>query len=458
MKPTTRRSFLKRSAAIAGAASVSPYIFSSAQPAQAQEASDRLRVGAIGLGGQGRSDADQFANLDCDIVAICDVDSERIDETRKNGGINRLNPDGYKDYRRMLDRRDIDIITIGTVDHWHVKIAIETLMAGKHVHVQKPFTLTVAEGQAVRAALKKYPKLFCQVGTQQRWQRYEFATAAIMVRKGMLGDVKRMVVDIGGSPKGGPFAKTPPPESLDWDFWQGQCKPVDYIKERCHGDFRWWVEYSGGKFTDWGAHHVDFAHWALNLEEYGQGPSRLAPLNIVNPVEYKDGYPLVDDEFNACQDFEILCEMPGGVEMLVCSGSRDGNGVLIEGTQGRIHVSRGRIKGTPFEEMSSDAITEEDYVALAHGKPFEVPKEAGAGVNLYHKRDFVKCIRDGKGLPVSDGLSHIQMMQTCHLCGIVARLGREIKWDPKTEAIIGDAQAASFLAREQRKGFEIPAV
>ena len=175
-------------------------------------------------------------------------------------------------------------------------------------------------------------------------------------------------------------------------------------------------------------------------------------------MELKDGYPVVDNHFNTCPEFEMTCAMPGGVEMVVCSRSRDGNGILIEGTKGRIHVSRGRIKGAPYEEMSPDAITEDDYTGLIQGRPFEVPKEAGAGVNLYQKMDFVRCIRDGKGIPVSDGVSHVQMMITCHLCAIAARLGREIKWDPKTEQIIGDDQAASFLAYEQRKGFEVPTI
>lgn len=452
---TTRRNFLKRSAAVLGTTTLTPYFLSSAQPLRAQSVSDRLRVGAVGLGGQGRGNAADFSKL-ADVVALCDVDTQHgLANAKNNGDINRLNPETYTDYRKVLQRDDIDIISIGTVDHWHVRIAIEALAAGKHVFVEKPLTLTIEECQLVRKALKKYPDRVFFVGTQQRWQRYQFATAALMVRKGFLGKIKKMTVDIGPGPTEGPFKKEAPPESLDWDFWQGQCKAVDYIKERAHGNYRWWNEYSGGRFTDWGAHHIDFAHWALDLEKPGQGPSLVKPVSVKNQVEFKDGYPTLDDRFNTCPEFEIVCTMPGDVEMIVCSRSPDGNGILIEGEKGRIHVSRGRIKGKPFEELPEDSIKEEDFIALANGKKLDVPTEAGAHVNRYHKENFIACIREG-GLPISDGMSHVQMMITCHLCGIAARLGREIQWDPKTETILGDEQAAAFLAYEQRKGFENP--
>ncbi|MDR3109655.1 MAG: Gfo/Idh/MocA family oxidoreductase [Planctomycetaceae bacterium] len=454
---SARREFLKKTVTITGAATFVPYILSSAQPGIAQAVSDQLRVGVVGLGGMGRGDAIDFSKL-ADVVALCDVDSEYgIAQAKKNGDINRLNPDTYKDYRKVLERKDIDIISIATVDHWHVKIAIEALMAGKHVFVQKPLTLTIEEGQLIRSALKKYPKLIFDVGTQQRWQRYQFATAALMVRKGVLGKIVKMTADIGPCPVEGPFKKATPPESLDWNFWQGQCKPVEYITKRCHNDFRWWNEYSGGRFTDWGAHHVDFVHWALGLEQEGQGPSTVTPISVTNQVDFKDGYPTADNRFNTCPEFEVSCKMPNDVEMIVCSRSKDGNGILIEGTKGRIHVSRGRIAGKPFEEKwHENVIKEEDYIALAHGKPFQVP-EGEWYVNPYHKENFIACIREG-GLPISDGFSHVQAIQSCHLCAIAARLNREIKWDPKTEKIIGDDQAAAFIARERRKEFDIPKV
>ena len=451
MKKTNRRDFLKRSTTVAAAASLTPYLFSSAQPAMAQAASDRLQIGCIGVGDMGRGDARDFTNLG-DIVAVCDVDSEygianaQNDENigKKVDGKKVGKPDGYKDYREVLDRKDIDVVSIVTVDHWHVKIAVEALMAGKHVFCQKPLTLTIEESKLIRNACKKYPNLVFQVGTQQRAQKDQFATAALMVRKGMLGDIRKMTVDIGGSDVGGPFKKEAPPECLDFDMWLGQAPKVDYIKERVRYQFRWWYEYGGGKFTDWGAHHIDFAQWALAEDKEGHGPISITPIVAEHPVPFKDGYPTVDDCYNASHKFEISCKFASGVEMLVCSNSRDGNGILIEGTKGRMHVNRERINGRPIQQELHKQLTDDDFKELYNGKNFDG----------WHKQNFFTCIKEG-GLPVSDVYSHVVAMNTCHLCGIAARLGREIKWDPKVETIVGDEQAATFMARERRKGYDI---
>ncbi|MCL2624589.1 MAG: Gfo/Idh/MocA family oxidoreductase [Planctomycetaceae bacterium] len=461
MKNSNRRDFLKRSTAVTAAASFTPYLFSSAQPAYAQAASDRLQIGCIGVGSMGQGDAGDFSNLG-DVVAVCDVDSEYgISSAQNNPGIGKKvngqkvgKPDGYKDYREVLDRKDIDVVSIVTVDHWHVKIAVEALMAGKHVFCQKPLTLTVEEGQLIRNACKKYNNLVFQVGTQQRSQKDQFATATLMVRKGMLGDIRKMTVDVGGGDVGGPFKKEAPPECLDWEMWQGQTPRVDYIKERVRYQFRWWYEYGGGKFTDWGAHHIDCAQWALNQCKEGDGPVSFNPLVAEHPVPFKNGYPTQDDRYNTSHRFEISCKFANDVEMLVVNQSRgpngnliDRNGILIEGTRGRIHVNRERITGRPFEDGLHKQLTDDDFKELFNGKDFDG----------WHKRNFVTCIKEG-GLPVSDVYSHVIAMNSCHLCAIAARLGREIKWDPKTESIIGDAEAAKFLARERTKGYEIPKV
>ena len=450
MKNTNRRTFLKQSAAVAA---LTPYFFSSAQPVRAEAPSDRLRVGCVGVGGMGRGDANEFSNL-CDVVAVCDVDDRCIGHALGDGNIGKKvdgqkvgQPDSYKDYRRVLERKDIDIISVVTTDPWHVKIAIEALQAGKHVFCQKPLTLTVEEGILMRNAAKKYSNLVMQVGTQQLSQKNEFATACLMVRKGMLGKIKRMVADIGGGDVGGPFRKETPPGELDFNMWLGQCPEVEYIPQRTHGNFRWWYEYSGGKFTDWGAHHIDFVHWAMNMEAEGCGPVSFNPIKAEHPVPFEHGYPTVDDCYNTSHNFEISCKFADGFEMVVVSGSPDGNGILIEGTEGRMHVNRGRIAGKPVQDGLQRDLTEDDFTELCNGKSFDG----------WHKQSFLRCIRDG-GKPISDVFSHIQTMHSCHLSAIAARLNREIKWDPAKEQIIGDEEAATFLARTARKGFEIPRV
>ncbi|NQV25196.1 MAG: Gfo/Idh/MocA family oxidoreductase [Rhodopirellula sp.] len=438
-----RRDFLKTSALAAAATSV-PY-FPWSTPAFANnEANSRPGIGCIGVGSMGTGDARQHAGFG-DILAVCDVDSKHADRARNDDKIGKGKADAYGDYRKVLERDDIDVVSVVTPDHWHVKIAIEALQAGKHVFCQKPLTLTLEENQLIRNACKKYPKQAFLVGTQQRSTQDKFLRAVNMVQKGLLGDITKVTVGINGSPTGGPFPVAEVPENLNWDMWQGQAAAVDYREKRCHYEFRWWYEYSGGKFTDWGAHHVDIAMWALGQNGDGQGPVEIDGTDAKHPVEFKDGYPVVDDRYNTSHDFSVINTFANGTVMDVTS--RGDNGITFEGTKGKIFVNRGKITGKPIEEnWDKDQFGQAELEQLFKGKPAEG-----------HKNNFYRCIAEG-GLTVSDVFSHVQAMSACHLSAIAARLGRKIKWDPKTEQIVGDDQAAAFIARERREGFEIPRV
>ncbi len=438
---TTRRGFLKKSAVAATAAGAVPY-FASTQKAFANtSANDRPIIGCVGVGSMGSGDARGHASFG-DVVAVCDVDSERAEKAKNSSAIGKGKADAYNDYRKVIERKDIDVVSVVTPDHWHVKIAIEALEAGKHVFSQKPLTLTLEENQLIRNACKKHPDQVFFIGTQQRSDRNKFLRAVNMVQKGLLGKIEKITVGINGGPKGGPFAKSDPPANLDWNFWLGQAPKVDFIDKRCHYQFRWWYEYSGGKFTDWGAHHVDIATWAIEQDKQGMGPIEIDGTDANHPVPFKDGYPTIDDCYNTAHDYAVTCKFANGIEMIV--DSRSDNGILFEGTKGRLFVNRGKITGKPIdEEWDKDKYTDDDLTRLYKGKPAEG-----------HKNNFYRCISEG-GLPVSDVYSHVVMLNTCHLCAIAARLGRKIKWDPKTEKIVGDDQAATFFAREQRKGFEI---
>jgi predicted dehydrogenase len=438
---STRREFLKKSAVAATASAAVPY-FAWSQPAFANNApNDRPQIGCIGVGSMGTGDAHEHGGFG-DIVAVCDVDSKNADRAKHDSRIGKGKADAYGDYRKVLDRKDIDVVSVVTPDHWHVKIAIEALEAGKHVFCQKPLTLTLEENQLIRNACNKHKDKIFLVGTQQRSDRGRFLRAVNMVQKGLLGDISKVIVGINGGDIGGPFKKSTPPAELDWNFWLGQAPKVDYIKERCHYQFRWWYEYSGGKFTDWGAHHVDIATWALGQDKLGSGPVEFDGSDAKHPVPFKDGYPTVDDKYNTSHDFAVKCKFGSGTEMII--DSRSENGIRFEGAKGRIFVSRGKIAGKPIEEnWDKDMFKEEDLVNLYKGKPFEG-----------HKQNFYRCIREG-GLPVSDVFTHVQAMSTCHLAAIAARLGRTIKWDAKAEKIVGDDQAAGFFARQRREGFDI---
>jgi len=453
MRPN-RREFLKTSAAVAAVGTV-PY-FATEKAFANQAKNDRPTIGCIGVGSMGTGDAHGHSNFG-DIIAVCDVDSVHAERAKNDAKIGKGKADAYDDYRKVLDRKDIEVVSVVTPDHWHVKIAIEALQAGKHVFCQKPLTLTLEENQLVRAACKKYDKQVFTVGTQQRDARGLFLRAVNMVQKGLLGKIHTVTCSIGGGDVGGPFPKTMPPSNLDWNMWLGQAPKVEYIKERCHYQFRWWYEYSGGKFTDWGAHHIDIATWALGEDKDGGGPIEIDGTDAKHPVPYEKGYATVDDKYNTANDYNVKCKYASGVTLNVTSGGNKEadadsprsvtNGILFEGDKGRIFVSRGKIAGKPIEEnWDKDQYTDEDVQKLYKGKPHEG-----------HKNNFFRCIREG-GLPVSDVFTHTQAMGTCHLSAIAARLNRVIKWDPKSQKITDDEEAAAFFARKPREGFEIPRV
>jgi len=463
MKILSRRNFLKAGAIFAASAFASPAIF-----LRADSPNNRMRVGFVGVGPMGRSNCVSF-NAISDVVALCDLDSAYgIAPAMNNQNIAQRNPALYSDYRRMLDRNDIDIVGIATPDHWHSKICVEALMAGKHVFCEKPLTLTVEEGALIRNACKKYNKVF-QVGNQQRAIRV-FQTAVLIARKGFLGDIKRITCQInGGDESDGPVPRAEVPETLDWNVWLGQAPYQDYLatpdrtpranffhprNTNGHHQFRWWYDFAGGKFTDWGAHHVDIALWALDQDGIGEGPERFIPSDVEFPVPHENGYPTISNKYNTPTRFQVDCPMPNGTILEIASHSPHGLGVFFEGTEGNMHVNRARIRGRVYEnDRVHEAFTEEDYLSLSHGKKLNWSLN---DLNR-HKQNMLDCIREG-GLPISEIDSNVQGINLCHAACIATRLNRELAWDAKTDTFVGDDYANTFLAREQRKGFEIPRV
>ena len=191
----------------------------------------------------------------------------------------------YKDFRELLAKEDLDAVTIGTVDHWHALTSIAAMKAGCDVYCEKPLSLTIEEGKAMVKAARKYDRVF-QTGSQQRSDaRYRLACE--LVRNGRIGKVHTVEARIGDNPIGGPFPTVPVPKELDWDFWKGPTADVPYVKERCHYEFRWWYEYSGGKLTDWGAHHNDIAQWGLGMD--GSGPVSVTATGVT-PSDKPNSY------------------------------------------------------------------------------------------------------------------------------------------------------------------------
>src|SRR5262245_15095481 len=236
------------------------------QKAKTAGPNDQIVMAAIGVGGQGTGIMKWAKGKPgVKFVAVCDIDADHRKKAAQEVGTDCRQ---YKDFRELLAKEQLDAVTIGTVDHWHALTAIAAMKAKCDVYCEKPLSLTIEEGKAMVKAARKYDRVF-QTGSQQRSDaRYRLACE--LVRNGRIGAVHTVEARIGDNPIGGPFKVAPVPDGLDWNFWKGPTADVPYVLERCHYEFRWWYEYSGGKLTDWGAHHNDIAQWGLGMD--GSGP------------------------------------------------------------------------------------------------------------------------------------------------------------------------------------------
>src|SRR4051794_36188375 len=366
--PTNRREFFKRSAA-AGAFVTVPYVFANAAKVIPKE-DGKQTVAAIGVGGsrgafsQGGAIAKRAGELGR-LIAVCDVDVIHCAEFNDKYD-NKLAM--YGDYRKMLEREQPHIVTIGTPDHWHVPIAIAAMHAGCDVYCEKPLTLTINEGKKIRKVVKETGRVF-QVGTQQRsLESPMFLQAIAIVQSGRLGKKVNAQVAIGDTPpgKGEPWAATPPPAGLNWDFWVGGAQSADYSPER-RKDFRWYFDYSGGKMTDWGAHHIDIAQWGLGHDH--TGPVKISAKGKFGPIvpekfnwaAYFDGKAKLKNGYQTASDFTIKLEYADGSTLTVHDKykSADGktefpNGILFTGENGRIFVNREKLTGKPVEDLTKN--------------------------------------------------------------------------------------------------------
>lgn len=381
--------------------------------------SDRIALGAIGVGGQGyrlMTEAVQ-KRPDVELIAACDVDADclraAIEKSELDGVV------GYNDFRDLLRRRDIDAVTIATPDHWHTPIGVAAMRAGKDVYCEKPLTLTIDEGKAYSRVAKSTGRIV-QVGTHQRSDP-RFRLACELVRNGRIGRLGRVETRVGANPRHKPLRPSAIPSGLDWDLWLGQAPAVPYIKERCRYDFRWWYDYSGGKLTDWGVHHNDIAQWAMGTDETG-------PVHIA-----AESTPVGTDP-NAYywpSDFKVTYTYASGVE-LICS-AKGKNGILFTGDAGWIFVDRAKI------EASDPRLLNEPLPADA--------------IRLHssddHIRNFLDCVK-ARDTPVCDATIGHRSASVSHLGNIAILTGEPLRWDPSAERFVANAAADARLARPMR--------
>jgi len=451
----SRRGFLQRSFAGLTLGAGLPAWFArevlAAQDAQKDPkvaANDKILVGAIGIGSpqsRGLAITNEIrGKKGVEVVAVCDVDAGHLERAKKLMG-----PDckGYKDFRELLDNKDINAVMIAPPDQWHALMAIDAMRKGKDVYCEKPMTLTVEESQAVAKVAKQTGRIF-QVGSQQRSDA-RFRLACELVRNGRLGKLKRVEARIGGNPKG-TFKTEPVPVGLDWNMWLGPCPMVDYVKQRCHYEYRWWYEYSGGKMTDWGAHHLDISQWGIGADEGG-------PIAVVGEGEAPSKEP---NSYNCHPSFKVTYTYPNDVT-LVCAdkqldGAVDRKETKVTGNDGKertVNHGNGVLfvgEGDKWIFVSRGIITASDE------KLIKEPLEKDAK-RLYestnHMQNFVDGIRTRKACICPADIGH-HSVTVCHIGVIATRTGKKLKWDPVKEQF-DDADANKMLSREMRKPWKL---
>lgn len=418
MKPTTRRSFIRKTATVA-AAFAAPMIL----PSRVFGANERIAVASIGVKNQGSGNVKKFLGAGADVVAICDVDSNvataAVDIVKEKGPA----PKVFEDYRKLLEDKGIDAVVITTPDHWHARMTIDACHAGKDVYCEKPLSLVIAEGRRMVNAARMNQRIV-QTGSQQR-SSSEFWKACMLVRNGLIGDVKEVLVGIPGPNHPGDIGPVEivPPE-LNYDMWLGPAPLKPYHSKRVHYNFRFWWDYSGGQMTNFGAHNLDIAQWGLNMDHSG-------PVAAEGTAEFHP--QMLHEVTEKCR---ITYTYANGVKMTLGQGQKDiAEGTTFIGTKGRVAVTRGKVVTDPVE--------------LA-----ETPLDAAGLIQLYrstdHTKNFLECMQS-RELPICDVEIGHRSATVCHLANLVARLGRPIQWDPEKEICLNDAEAQAMTDREYRQ-------
>lgn len=419
--PILRRDFLRHGLA-GGAILTLPAATYRAAFAAPAAPSETIRLGFIGVGAQGTFDMKAFLKLPTtSVVGLSDVDAKRLStatgEVEKSSG---KAPIAAGDYRKLLDDKSIDAVVVATPDHWHALNTIDACKAGKDVYCEKPLSLTVAEGRAMVSAAEA-AKRVVQTGSQQRSSN-EFRTACELVRSGAVGKVHTVKVGLPGPNfKGMPVPDATPPAELDYDRWLGPAPARPYNEKRVHYLFRFFWDYSGGQQTNFGAHHYDIAQWGLGKDATG-------PVKISAKAKFhKDGW------YEVPEWTEIEYHYADGVKMLGGQGFPQGTEFI--GDKGSIFVTRGKMTASPGE-LKDFKITE------------NLPKSAS------HHGNWLECIKTRKA-PIADIAIGHRSATVCHLGNIAVRSGKAIRWNPETETIVDDVEAAKMLTKDYRAPWKL---
>ena len=435
-KKSTRRDFVRRSAAAAAGVFVIPNIVrpSALGLGGIVPPSDRVVIGSIGTGSQGMSNMRDFLRLKdaVQFVAVCDLDSERLQRAKDTVDTANKNKDCrmYEDFREFLEKEKLDAVSLALPDHWHGIVYTETINKKVAVYGEKPISRTIEDGKTIVAAAKKNNTIW-QTGS---WQRSlpNFHRGAELAINGRAGKITYIEV---GLPDGGRGIGTPPvmevPPTINWDMWLGPAPKVPY-RGVLHWDWRWILDYSGGQLTDWTGHHVDIANWGAGME-------------YTNPIEvYGSGVYPPEGIYNAPVEYDFMCKYANGIIMRVANSSRLelGMGTTWHGDRGWIHTDRNNVLSASDPKILEEVIGEDE-------------------IHLYksenHWQNFVDCVHSGK--PTIAPLEPAFNAVIVALLGEIAMTtGQVIKWDPEKQEIIDNPRASRLMSRPYRKPWTLPTV
>lgn len=392
--------------------------------------SDKITLGFIGCGKQSGGLQRNFLNTDAQIVAASDVYQDKLFAFTDNVDkwyASKADKSTYKgitghaDFRQLLDRKDIDAVVIALPDHWHAAAAVRAAEAGKDIYCEKPLSLTVQEGRAMVDATRKHKRVF-QTGSMQRsWP--EFRQAAQLVQSGAIGEVKRVVVGVGGPPRPWDLQGEPTPAGLDWATWMGpnaierpySNRLAPTMDAKFWPEWRYIDEFGGGGMTDWGAHMFDIAQWGLGMDDSG-------PTEVIAPgVGMSDG---------------LVYKYANGIEMT--HDAKNGNYCQFIGSEGDVWVTRKKIKTTP-ESLTDKPISKDEYKVY---------------VSENHYQNFLDSIKS-REKPICDVEVGHRTATVCNIGNIAYRLGKSLKWDPKKEKFENDKEANDLLKRPMKKEWKV---
>ncbi len=454
-----RRTFLKQAAIGATGAFALPNLITRTLSAAEPTPNRRIQIGQIGHGRMGSGDMESVMKYpQARLVAVCDLDTKRLEQGRtaiekhyKKGGEQQVDVKAYRDYRELLARPDIDAVIVSVPDHWHALVALEAVLAGKDVYVQKPLTYNIREAQLLRQAVQAKNRIV-QVGSQQR-SAFSFRRATELVRNGAIGKVQTVLVGLGADK---PSGKQPKPEAapanLDYERWLGPAPQQPYMEGRVHPqkntDRPGWItteDFGLGMITNWGAHHVDIAQWGLGMELSG-------PTGIEAQAAF-----MQNDMWTVHTSYHIELLYATGTRVIL--DNKHEVGIRFEGEGGWVFCTRGADKVT----SSDPNVATDKKGPLRAGDPKILQATLPDGAKLWqpssnHYLNWLEAVAARKQ-PIAPVDQAARSLTTCALAWIGMKLQRKLTWDPAQEAFTGDEAANALRTRKPRAAaFDIEAV